>query len=79
MSTILAHAGLPEGYPGLNNPRLEIKSAVNPASIVTQDAPVHYIADAASDRKRFVAPDVEWQIDQDMITVVDNFMPGNYS
>ncbi|MBB2162902.1 ATP-dependent nuclease, partial [Gluconacetobacter sacchari] len=31
------------GYPGLNNPRLEIKSALNPASILTQDARVHYI------------------------------------
>jgi len=31
------------GYPGLNNPRLEIKSALNPASIMTQDARVHYI------------------------------------
>jgi len=31
------------GYPGLNNPRLEIKSALHPASIMTQDARVHYI------------------------------------
>lgn len=31
------------GYPGLNNPRLEIKSALNPASIMNQDARVHYI------------------------------------
>jgi hypothetical protein len=31
------------GYPGLNNPRLEIKSALNPASIMTQDARIHYI------------------------------------
>jgi len=31
------------GYPGLNNPRLEIKSALNPASIMTQNARVHYI------------------------------------
>lgn len=31
------------GYPGLNNPQLEIKSALNPASIMTQDARVHYI------------------------------------
>ena len=31
------------GYPGLNNPRLEIKSALNPASIMSQDARVHYI------------------------------------
>ena len=31
------------GYPGLHNPRLEIKSALNPASIMSQDARVHYI------------------------------------
>lgn len=31
------------GYPGLNNPRLEIKSALNPASIMTQNARVHYV------------------------------------
>ncbi|PND18358.1 ATP-dependent endonuclease [Ensifer sp. MMN_5] len=31
------------GYPGINNPRLEIKSALNPASIMAQDARVHYI------------------------------------
>ncbi|TCS35167.1 putative ATP-dependent endonuclease of OLD family [Paucimonas lemoignei] len=31
------------GYPGLNNPRLEIKSALNPATIMSQDAKVHYI------------------------------------
>nr|WMC99995.1 AAA family ATPase [Aminobacter aminovorans] len=30
-------------YPGLNNPQLEIKSALNPASIMTQDARVYYI------------------------------------
>lgn len=31
------------GYPGLNNPKLEIKSALNPASIMSQDARVNYI------------------------------------
>ena len=31
------------GYPGLNNPRLEIKSALNPASIMSQDARIHYV------------------------------------
>lgn len=31
------------GYPGLNNARLEIKSALNPASIMSHDARVHYI------------------------------------
>jgi predicted ATP-dependent endonuclease of OLD family len=30
------------GYPGLNNPRLEIKSALNPTTIMNQDARVHY-------------------------------------
>lgn len=31
------------GYPGLHNPRLQIKSALNPASIMSHDARVHYI------------------------------------
>ena len=32
------------GYPGLHNPRLEIKSALNPATIMSsQDARVHYV------------------------------------
>lgn len=31
------------GYPGLNNPRLEIKSALNPASIMSQDARIYYV------------------------------------
>lgn len=32
------------GYPGLNNPRLEIRSALNPATIMSsQDARVHYV------------------------------------
>lgn len=32
------------GYPGLDNPRLEIKSALNPATIMSsQDARVHYV------------------------------------
>lgn len=32
------------GYPGLNNPKLEIKSALNPATIMSsQDARVHYV------------------------------------
>lgn len=32
------------GYPGMNNPRLEIKSALNPATIMSsQDARVHYV------------------------------------
>lgn len=31
------------GYPGLNNPRLEIQSALNPAAVMSQDARIHYI------------------------------------
>lgn len=31
------------GYPGLNNPKLEIKSALNPATIMSQDAHIHYV------------------------------------
>lgn len=31
------------GYPGVANPRLEIRSGLNPASIMNQDARVHYI------------------------------------
>lgn len=31
------------GYPGINNPRLEIRSAINPATIMHQDARVHYM------------------------------------
>lgn len=37
------------GYPGLNNPRLEIKSALNPASIMSQDARVHYVLGEGDD------------------------------
>jgi predicted ATP-dependent endonuclease of OLD family len=31
------------GYPGLNNPRLEIKSELNPATVLNKDARVHYV------------------------------------
>jgi predicted ATP-dependent endonuclease of OLD family len=31
------------GYPGLHNPKLEIKSALNPASVMSQDARIHYV------------------------------------
>lgn len=31
------------GYPGLSNPKLEIKSALNPATVMSQDARVHYV------------------------------------
>lgn len=30
------------GYPGLHNPRLEIMSGLNPATVMSQDAKVHY-------------------------------------
>jgi predicted ATP-dependent endonuclease of OLD family len=30
------------GYPGVNNPRLKIMSALNPANIMSQDTRVHY-------------------------------------
>jgi predicted ATP-dependent endonuclease of OLD family len=43
------------GYPGLNNPRLEIRSALNPASIMTQDARVHYVL--GRDGEEVVLPD----------------------
>jgi hypothetical protein len=33
------------GYPGLNNPQLKIRSALNPASVMSQDARVHYALD----------------------------------
>ncbi len=31
------------GYPGLHNPRLEIKSALNPATVMSQDARINYV------------------------------------
>jgi predicted ATP-dependent endonuclease of OLD family len=31
------------GYPGVHNPRLQIKSALNPATMMSQDARVHYL------------------------------------
>jgi predicted ATP-dependent endonuclease of OLD family len=31
------------GYPGLRNPKLEIKSALNPATVLSQDARVQYV------------------------------------
>ncbi len=41
------------GYPGLHNPRLEIKSALNPASIMSsQDARVHYVLGDGDDALR---------------------------
>lgn len=40
------------GYPGLNNPRLEIKSALNPASVMSQDAKIHYVLGNGEDATR---------------------------
>jgi predicted ATP-dependent endonuclease of OLD family len=41
------------GYPGLNNPRLEIRSALNPATIMSsQDARVHYVLGDGADALR---------------------------
>lgn len=41
------------GYPGLHNPRLEIKSALNPATIMSsQDARVHYVLGDGPDALR---------------------------
>lgn len=41
------------GYPGLHNPRLEIKSALNPATIMSsQDARVHYVLGDGTDALR---------------------------
>ncbi|MBB1061807.1 ATP-dependent nuclease [Marilutibacter spongiae] len=31
------------GYPGIHNPRLEIASGLNPATVMSQDARVHYV------------------------------------
>lgn len=40
------------GYPGLHNPKLEIKSELNPASIMNQDARIHYIVGDGDDAVR---------------------------
>lgn len=41
------------GYPGLHNPRLEIKSALNPAAIMnSQDTRVHYVLGDGADALR---------------------------
>ncbi len=37
------------GYPGFQNPKMVIKSALNPESIMRQDARVHYALDDAED------------------------------
>lgn len=40
------------GYPGLSNPRLEIKSGLNPTTVMSQDARVHYVLGAGADAVR---------------------------
>lgn len=41
------------GYPGLNNPKLEIRSGLNPATIMSsQDARVHYVLGDGADALR---------------------------
>ncbi len=41
------------GYPGLNNPKLEIRSGLNPATIMSsQDARVHYVLGDGTDALR---------------------------
>lgn len=40
------------GYPGLTNPKLEIKSGLNPTSIMGQDARVHYVLGDGDDAVR---------------------------
>ncbi len=37
------------GYPGFNNPKLIIKSALNPAKVMTQDTKVHYALETDGD------------------------------
>lgn len=40
------------GYPGLHNPRLEIQSGLNPASVMSQDARIHYVLGDGADAVR---------------------------
>lgn len=40
------------GYPGLSNPKLEIKSGLNPATVMSQDARVHYVLGDGADAVR---------------------------
>lgn len=40
------------GYPGLGNPRLEIKSGLNPSTVMSQDARVHYVLGDGPDSVR---------------------------
>lgn len=40
------------GYPGLTNPKLEIKSGLNPTTVMSQDARVHYVLGDSVDAVR---------------------------
>ena len=40
------------GYPGLGNPRLEIKSGLNPTTVMSQDARIHYVLGDGADAVR---------------------------
>lgn len=40
------------GYPGLSNPKLEIKSDLNPETVMSQDARVHYVLGDGADAIR---------------------------
>ena len=40
------------GYPGLGNPRMEIKSGLDPSTVMSQDARVHYVLGAGADAVR---------------------------
>jgi predicted ATP-dependent endonuclease of OLD family len=40
------------GYPGLSNPKLEIKSGLNPTTVMSQDARVHYVLGDSADAVR---------------------------
>ena len=45
------------GYPGLHNPRMVIKSALNPESIMSQDAKVHYVLGEGDEATAPTLPD----------------------
>lgn len=40
------------GYPGMSNPKLEIKSGLNPSTVMSQDARVHYVLGDGPDAVR---------------------------
>jgi predicted ATP-dependent endonuclease of OLD family len=40
------------GYPGLGNPRLEIMSGLNPTTVMSQDARIHYVLGDGADAVR---------------------------